>query len=348
VLRAPTSPLETFKLLARLTPTHSLEDLLDLIDWRGVSPVQIYEAVLARVPEAPALSIPEAGYSARDHFREILHSAEFRETVVDSFIREFRSLQRFIFVHIPKCAGTDLIHHFSTAQPHLAQSHASPEWITTNELLTHLAQTVTRSLFCTGILVHGHFSLGFALSKYYRFGDQMFTILREPRAVVLSHVNYVIARLRDDPTRSRPDTRHWLDQLGRAPPADDADASDWREIAVEALRIPAITRPNLLCDSLGTGTAASAVEMLALAPIELVDIDRYDDWLTERWGLGGGTRMNQSEPILQWRSLSPEERDFIDAITVEDRELYARFRRAVQAARAPSIAGQALWSFENA
>jgi hypothetical protein len=343
MLSAPTTARETFDLLGRLSLASSLDQLLDLIDWREVTPGQLYHAVLSRTPESSANAIAPAGYSARQHFREMLASREFQSGVVDSYIKAFPERRRLIFVHIPKCAGTHLVHHMSRYFAHFSLDHTHSGWVSSEELLLHLARTAVWGLSSRNLFIHGHFSLRIALDRFYRHGDQVFTVVREPRAVVLSQINYVAHQLRSNPDRSRPDTAYWGARLNRPVPGPDAAASEWKALALEVLHNTEITRPNWLCTFLGAGTFQSTQETLSLAPVELVDFDRYDEWLERRWSIQSGSRLNEGVAVLRWEDLQAGDRRHIDEITVDDRKFYERFKGTVNAAGTASVSGRAIW-----
>jgi hypothetical protein len=51
----------------------------------------------------------EASYHPCGHFRAALLSDEFRRNVVQGLLAAFPEKGRNVFIHVPKCAGTDLI-----------------------------------------------------------------------------------------------------------------------------------------------------------------------------------------------------------------------------------------------
>jgi hypothetical protein len=343
MLAAPTSARETFDLLGRLTLLSSLDELLELVDWSAVSPAQVYHSVLSRSPESAAYAIAPEGYSAKQHFVEMLASPEFQSGVIDSYLRAFPQRRRLIFVHIPKCAGTDLIHHLSRYFPQFSLDHSRREWIDPDELLLHLARTAILGMSSRSLFIHGHFPLRHAVDRFYRYGDELFTVIREPRAILLSQVNYVVHQLRSNPGQSRPDTAFWWASLNRPMLEPDAGEAEWKSLAIEVLHNVDITTPNILCTFLGEGTLQSALETLTRAPIELVDIDRYDEWLMRRWSITGGSRLNEGVPAIRWEDLRGEDRRHIDDISQDDRQFYERFKHTVTAGRGPAVPGRALW-----
>jgi hypothetical protein len=346
MLPAPTNQRETFNLLTRLV-RQPLEELLELIDWESVSPTQLYEAVLGRLPELVEFAVPPHDYSARTHFLEMLLCEEFQSGVVLSYLRQFPESRRLIFVHVPKCAGTDLIYNLSRYHPHLSSDHANREWIPPDDLLAHLAKISVERIGSPDLLVTGHFSLRHALDNYYRFGDSLFTIIREPRSLMLSHVNYVINLLQRDQPVTRPDTRQWWTQLNRPVLAWGSEARKWQALAIDVLHHPEMTMANYLCTYIGDGTARGALDTMTFAPIDIVDIGQYDRWLKERWGIASDSRANAGTATIGWDTLSARDRAHVDMLTREDEIFYQLAVRVRSRKGTLSVSGRDLWDAQQ-
>jgi hypothetical protein len=343
MIPAPRNQRETFNLLMRLSANQPLEEILELIDWRGVSPMQLYQAVLGRLPEALEQAIPPIEYAVQDHFVEMLKSGEFQAGVINSFIRQFPEGRRLIFVHIPKCAGTDLIHNLSRYHPHMAYGHSQREWIAPEDLLMHLARTSIHKCSSPDLLISGHFSLRYALDNYYRCGDSIFTVIRDPHEIILSHVNYVTNALRNDHPVSRPDTQWWWAQLDRPVLSPYSDQAEWFKLAIQVLHNTEITKADFMCTMLGDGTLEGALTTMGLAPLEIVDVTFYSRWLESRWGIATVSRQNAGIPIVHWHTLPKQQRAYVKTLCQQDRMLYDLFRRVSAGRLAASVEGRDLW-----
>jgi len=108
-LPMPRTTRELFELFALYHPTDGLDGLLDRLDFSDVKPLQIYQVAHGRPPERLDLVVPDQGYRPRDHLKAALLSGEFRENTLRKLLVAFPEKRRDVFIHVPKCAGTDLI-----------------------------------------------------------------------------------------------------------------------------------------------------------------------------------------------------------------------------------------------
>jgi hypothetical protein len=142
-----------------------------------------------------------------------------------------------------------------------------------------------------------------------RFGDEIFTVVRDPVMSAISMANYVASRLMADPMGTYPDTRQCLDELGmECLPKDRSDAS-MRATALAALCDDRIAHVNPICHYLGDGTSESAINNIVVNNVELTDTLRYHSWLETRWKVCAGSRINRSLPILGCDDVIPHLRD---------------------------------------
>src|SRR5947209_18943246 len=107
-LPMPRTTRELFEFLALGRPG-DLPGLLDRLDFSGVIPHQVYQLVHERAPERLELFTGSASYDPRTHFEAALCSTEFREQVLRHFLHAFSEKRLPVFIHVPKCAGTELI-----------------------------------------------------------------------------------------------------------------------------------------------------------------------------------------------------------------------------------------------
>jgi hypothetical protein len=216
-------------------------------------------------------------------------------------------------------------------------------WYTPEARFAYLRDLALAEPFVDAFFVRGHVPLRFYVNQaLIRPGDQIFTVLRDPVDVVISMVNYVLTRLRNDPRGDSPDTRQWLAGLGLPSLPDGLTPADWLGFARKVLRERRVVPDNILCNALGLGDAASSLENLVASDIEITDVPRYEPWLRTRWGITGSRRANESEKFVTRATLGDDDLALIDAKTQEDRTVHQAVVRRLDAAAGPSIRGRVL------
>ncbi|QLH38461.1 MAG: sulfotransferase family 2 domain-containing protein [Defluviicoccus sp.] len=146
-----------------------------------------------------------------------------------------------MFVHVPKCAGTDLMAHLKIRYPWLHESmkHSIP----VEELVRNLSGFASKVKSEKDILVGGHIELQwFIREKLIRFEDKMFTIIRDPYKRVISLVNYVVSRFMVDPTCAAADTASWAKMLGITTVSEDMTFEEQCRLADKVLFSDDITK----------------------------------------------------------------------------------------------------------
>jgi hypothetical protein len=220
---------------------------------------------------------------------------------------------------------------------------ADQNWISEPEFLATLQKLANTLKSNRDILVHGHIRLRWILSlDLLRFGDEAFTIVREPVQLILSQVNYILTRLLNDPALRAVDTRAWAKVIGIDKITEDPSQEFVTELSRKILHDRRIVQPNILCTYLGNGDANSAAEQIAISDIEIASTAHYRQWLAERWGIASSTRRNASRPYLTKDNLNDSDRDQIADLVVEDRKLYDRIARRMAHTATPSIRGTEL------
>jgi hypothetical protein len=193
------------------------------------------------------------------------------------------------------------------------------------------------------IMVHGHFSVNYVVKELgVRFGDEIFSVLRDPITSAISMANYVATRLMADPSGSFPDTRQWLDQLGISSFPEGCSNSYVKEVALATLSDERIVPVNPICQHLGDGTSESAINNIIINNVEITDIDRYDRWLESRWGVPPGSRVNQSLAILNRDDVIPRLSRRLSYLCSEDIKVFEVVRGLLDARDEPSIKGHEL------
>jgi hypothetical protein len=245
-----------------------------------------------------------------------------------------------LFVHIPKCAGTDLETDLAARYPALAQSLLVPNLTSKSQLHTALAGLSTDILMSDAVLVYGHLGLRWYLDqRLVRYTDRIFAVVREPVGIILSLANYIVTVLMDDPGVTRVDTAEWRAVLDEKRVLADLPHPELVQLARRVLHLPALVQRNFLCAYLGQGTAESTLDPLAVSDIELVDISRYTVWRRRAWRLPVGLHQNPSRPFLTRDNLRPADHDYIQHLTDEDRRLYGWISTVLQRSPAPSFRG---------
>ena len=342
-VRMPRSLREVFGLLAYLSAAGGIEYLLDRIDFSDATPADISLAVFGRAPGEPAAAIPEPGYEARAHFRDAILSPEFRGRVMHNILTAFPDKGRDIFIHVPKCAGTDLIFNLATRGLPLPRMLELEGWLSDEEFLAAIGGICRIAPFHERFFVYGHMELGsYVYDAGVRAGDRIFTVIRDPLDQMLSQANYAIGRLRQDPTGSAPDTAEILQYLDipRLPP--EIGDRELKELACRALLHPEIAQPNRACTYLGRGmkgTYAAAIDRLVVHDVEITTTDLYERWLRERWNVGTSARHNRSDSILSRSDLRWLYADALRDRTAEDQKLFNTVAWALEQTGGASVTG---------
>ena len=169
LLAAPRNPRELFLLFRHYDREATLQGLLDGIDFAGVDPLQVYYSVHRRSPDRLRGALTQ-GYSAKKHFGAALCSGEFQSRVIAHVLNAFSEKKRTLFVHIPKCAGSDLSHHLVPRFLSFEQRLASELWVSKEELFETLAEAAKAietadEIFDTGTLPPRGFDRGTVFSR---------------------------------------------------------------------------------------------------------------------------------------------------------------------------------------
>jgi hypothetical protein len=201
--------------------------------------------------------------------------------------------------------------------------------------LSHFARLVRTEKY---IFMGGHIKLGWYLDEgVFRFNDRLVAIVRHPHEICVSFINYILHRFRSTPDLSAPDTRAWSQMIGMT--SFDAASVDQRALALSLATRPGIQPVNPICSLLGDGTAASAFDNMARAPIELTSVDRYTAWLKESWNIDRAIRINVSDPVITWNELSPWQQTQIEASCAEDRIVYEAVMACLERGGVLSVTG---------
>jgi hypothetical protein len=338
-LRPPANLREVFQMLGFYDSGRGLDSVVERFDFGSTPPWHLQQIIFGGVTpsEMPAIDPDPSGY-----VKQLLSSDGFRRDVLQNFLNGFHEQRRLLFVHIQKCAGTDLIAALSERYFDIDANMDDPFWFSSDRRFAYLRDLVLAAPFVNALFVHGHVPLHeYVNRKLIRPGDQIFTVVRDPVDIVISAVNYRLARFQADPRGERIDTRLWLADLGIKPLSGDAGTSELQGLAKRILRTPTVVPDNILCQMLGTGDSQSALAYIVASDIEITDLTRYGTWLRERWG-AESQHYNASHPFWTAATLDPEDRAVIETKTIEDRVLYATLMKHLDATGQSFISGEAL------
>ncbi|MDP3858101.1 MAG: hypothetical protein Q8Q73_10135 [Stagnimonas sp.] len=344
---APSSPRELLQALVRYDRASGLEHFLDRFDFTGVRPHQIYYSVLGRLPESARVATMPSDYDPRRHLRETLLSPEFQSGLLARVLAAFPEKHRLFFVHVPKCAGSDLGSHLMQRYDgaYLGQLDQNPLHLLP-ELLPWRLQILMAGLARHDTLaLVGHFSLAWLLDEHLlRYGDTAFSVLRDPVDIAISKANYVLTSICRSDDAPAPDVRGWIEQFGLRAYAGGGvqDPAELQAATLRLLRDPRLAVGNTLCRFLGRGDADSALDLCAAADLELTTVSRYPAWLHQRWGVADSRRLNESRKFLDRTSLSSADLDYLNQINDQDLRLYQRVERRLQEQGGLSVTGAAL------
>ncbi|WP_113887370.1 hypothetical protein [Roseiarcus fermentans] len=147
-------------------------------------------------------------------------------------------------------------------------------------------------------------------------------------ASLISNVNYVLRRFREDPECRSPGPSAWAKSLKIDRFEPNMAEDDQRELARTMLKMEDFTRSILVTNMLGRGSLNSAIDLIVRTNIELVPLEAYSDWLAEQWGIDSTTRANESRKVLRTEDLDESLLSRVHAVCEEDFRLHERIMKA--------------------
>jgi hypothetical protein len=344
-LPAPANRKALFETLALLDPKCGMYQLLRRLDFTGWTTRHAHYATFGKLTFTEPDPSDQSSSFLRDYLNDLLFSDEFQQLIIPSTLEAYAEKRRLLFVHIPKCAGTDLTQHLRSRYPSLDHLIMMPDRTSKEELFCKLREFVELARFFDTIFIRGHIALNYYLeNRLARPSDRLFSIIRDPVEIPISQVNYVITRIRQDVKRQHfaEDTKEWLKCLGIEAMPNEFSDDFASEIWPKALYNSQIVVPNSICYWLGGGDAQTVLHRLAEHRVEITDTARYNRWLLERWGINSTTRDNESIKFITAAKLKPEDRDYLREISCEDLKLYAALQNGLELAGRPWVVGSEL------
>jgi len=343
IVPAPVDPRTLFGLFALYEPAADLYPLLCRLDFGQVRSSHLDYSAFGQVPEVPLRGMAWSPALARDYLNELLYSPRFQQNVLVYALLAFPERQRLLFVHIPKCAGSDLSYHLASRFPSLEQRLMEEARTTKGKLFEALAGFARELPFAGAVFTRGHIPLDFyADAELIRPADRVFTIVRDPTEIALSQINYILTKfqLNIDAGVVERDTEEWLHALGLEGLPAAVTPQFVSRYAREMLYNADIVEPNSMCRWLGGGTAEIVAERLARHLVEVTDTAHYNAWLSDKWGITAHTRQNESTKFVSLSTMGHQDLNHLHNLSPEDRKLYARVERALADAGTVSVSGE--------
>ena len=332
-----------------MTKRTGLYPLLSRLDVAGQRPQDVHYSVLGAYPDRSAAPVRQDRYYPRDHLNELLLGDEFQAGLLSRFAEAYSDKRRLIFVHVPKCAGTDLSNKLKTRFPWVDYNIMDTDWTTKRAMLRHLSRLAVQLRFADCLYLCGHGGLDYYMDHHLiRPIDEIFTIVRNPLEILVSQINYVLTRFSQDAKKGEagPDTLEWLGLIGLESLPETISEDFVRHAAEVIIGNPSIVTPNSLCFWLAGRGADAGAAMTALinSDIELTDTPHYKDWLARRWNIVSDSRDNASVKFLTLDTLSGEQQDYLREISQEDMKLHRAIENALAATGKASVFGHELRS----
>jgi hypothetical protein len=335
--RAPADMRQVFQLLSALHTDDELDDVLARVDFSGVSAADLDRLILGTVP-------PNGEEDPRASLRQALLSRKFRERAVPALLGSFPSLPRDIFIHVPKCAGTDLTASLRDRVLPLPASMGDAGFVGENDFLATLGDLAAKAPDHNRIFIYGHINLGAFLARSaLRPEDQVFSIIRDPIGLMVSQANYAIGRVRQDPKGHDPDTAQTLRRLGLEYLPDGLSDGELKDLTVRALLDRDISPANQACRHLGSVSGAGfddAIVHIIANNVEITTTRFYNRWLKERWDIPQSRRHNQSDTVLTVQEAVRLYSHDLARSTSEDQKLFDLVTWAIENAGTSSVTGR--------
>ena len=343
LIPAPINTRQLLNLFVFYEADKGLPSILGRLDCGAMSKRQISACVLGRAPDNWQAALDGENFVPRAAFANRLNSVEFQTRIREIVLNAFPEKRRTIFVHIPKCAGSDLTVGLRRQVPMLHYNLATPEITQKPDLFAALKEIVLCAPFSNTIAISGHVPLRWYQERnLVRYEDDLFTVVREPRSMIFSYISFILTRLKTFVGTKRNDTTNWLKAIGMTEIVPDPSPAYLVEIGSRLLRTPQVTSRNMICNNLARGQAVGAIENAVLTGIEITETQRYSAWKQAKFGLPSERRVNESQPLYTPELAPAADRDFIDEMVSEDLVVYGKIMAALERQGALSIKGTVL------
>ncbi len=322
---APTTMRETFNQFRFYRRELEGAGLFIDVDFSHCTARQVFYACHGRAPGSLHEALAHERFTPRELFVAAVSSGEFQNKLVARFLAAYPEKRRLIFVHIPKCAGSDVSTHLFGRYASLNTKIVDQTITNIPELHGAIKDISLEILVSDQIYVHGHTHLQTYVDwGALRYDDDVFTTIRRPVDLIISQVNYVLTRIFSDESPIPHDTHGWREEFKITNLHDYRDAPAVRRLASTILRNNGVVPENVICRYIGDGTYKNSVERLAIHNVEITNLENYHLWLKERWGISTFTRMNESKKFISLNDFNDEDQKYLAHTTHEDQKLYDR------------------------
>jgi hypothetical protein len=332
-----------FRLLSLYDRDAPLGALLALTDTEGVTREQVDFVAFAHIrrPPLPAAS-RGSQYRPHVHLESRILSQEFQNHLMELFTHAFPEAKRLIYIHIPRCAGTHFRLRVAHRYPHIPHALQNPAITPKKPLLTQIA-LMARTVDLFGrIVLSGHLRLNFFVQRVgVREADEIYTTIRDPVDLAVSHTDYVVQLLRAHPNGERMDARKFLDFLGMESCPTSMSAPQIEELATRIIYNDRILPQNPICWYLGDGTSKAAIDNIVEKRIEITTVERYPAWIEERWRCSAPEPVNRAAAIDRGLFVAKHAKRLAD-LTSEDGKVYSVVSRLLDMTGKSAIRGDEL------
>ena len=338
VITAPRNARQMLMAFAMYNPEKPLHGLISRMDLEGFTRRQVYHTVLGRAPGRGSLAVDGPDFNPIAAIISALQGEEFQARIREIALTAFADKRRMIFIHVPKCAGSDMLETLRRRYPYMHNHHALPDITSKPLLFDMLRRLALGTNHSDAIAVAGHVPLRWYTDRaLVRFDDEVFTSVRHPRDILYSVVSFILTRIVEFPDVNRPDIRTWLSEVGMTELEPNPSKAYLAELGSKLLRARG---RNIICTHLGNGTADSALDALVMTDTEITDTTRFSAWRRDKFGFDPPRRINASLPLFTAETATPADRALIEEMITEDMVLYEKISARLSAQDGLSIRGR--------
>jgi len=290
-----------------------IASVLEGFDYSDLSTNDIYLGALGRPANLQELCAFNSHLDLRKQYEVVLNSCEFQTNSVKNCLNAFSEKRRLLFVHIPKCSGSSVNGHLQRKYPAILNWIANKDITSRSGLFTALRDfaVAMANTDADAIFVYGHVHLMHYIDNgFIRKNDLLFTTIRDPFEIVISHVNYVMTKLRNPALKEESDVLNWKFLLN----IDDTDSIDDANLVNKIIYNQGIHphHNNFLCSFLGrNGTYKTALKVIADSKILIIPIEQLDIWLAENFDIIANERFNVSNKFISSATITNKDREYI-------------------------------------
>lgn len=303
-----------------------IASVLERFDYSGLSTNDVYLAVLGRPANLQELCAFNSHLDLREQYEVAFNSREFQANSVKNCLNAFPEKRRLLFVHIPKCSGSSVNGHLQSKYPAILNWIANKD-ITSRAVLFAALRDFAIAMANTdakAIFVYGHVPLMHYIDNdFFRKDDLLFTTIRDPFEIVISHVNYVMTKLRNPALKEESDVLNWKHLLN----INDLDSIDDAYLVNKVIYNQGIhpLGNNFLCSFLGRGTYKSAKKLIADSKILIIPINQLDTWLAKNFDINSNERFNVSNKYISSATIANKDRKYIVKHLINEDVLLYKF-----------------------